>query len=225
MNLIQEANAKSVSEILHFTRGDNFVGILAQGAVLSRNTLNFRRQGFEMLEFVGIPAWADRSRDVDWWDFINLSIQSVNQTLLDGARRKHTDQRWFILSFSLEVLMQPGIMFTDTNNAYIPYVTRADAAVGFNLPFCQQYRDAQGKQHNRNPELPIQYPTSQQAEILYPNVLDLTYLKKVYVEDEPGAQHANSAKFTQDYLSATFHDFVVEINPNKFKSHPLQEKY
>lgn len=225
MNILQEANERGVSEILHFTRGDNFVGILAQGAILSRNTLAYRSQSFELLEFVGIPAWADRSRDIDWWDFINLSIESVNQTLLDGARRRHIDQRWFILSFSVEILSNSGIMFTDTNNAYIPHVRRDDADKGLKLPFCQSYSDAQGRVHTRNSELPSQYPTSQQAEVLYPNVLDLSYLKRVYVEDEFGAQHANCAKYTQSYIGASFHNFEVKICPDKFKSHPMQEKY
>jgi len=144
MSLSQIIAGLGIAEVLHFTRGDNLVGILQRGGVLSRALLETENTEFSSLEYVGDPAWPDRSRDKAWWGFVNLSIESVNETLLAKARRNHPTQKWFVLSFYPQVLTHEDVYFTTTNNAYEPHVLRDKGIKGMNLPYSSSYKDLQG---------------------------------------------------------------------------------
>jgi len=227
MSLSQIIAGLGIAEILHFTRGDNLVGILQRGGVLSRALLETENTEFSSLEYVGDPAWPDRSRDKDWWGFVNLSIESVNETLLAKARRNHPTQKWFVLSFDPQILRHEDVWFTTTNNAYEPHVVRGRGINGMNLPYSATYKDLKGNTHQRNSELPRQHPTSQQAEVLYPNFLTLNYLQAIYVENDEGFRHASQAVHSQKYISGVKHEISLTpiIAPEKFLAHSKQECY
>lgn len=226
MSLAQNIKELGIAEVLHFTRGDNLVGILQRGGVISRALLETENTEFNSLEYVGDPAWPDRSRDKAWWGFVNLSIESVNETLLAKARCNHPTQKWFVLSFDPQILTHEDVYFTTTNNAYEPHVLRDRGINGMNLPYSASYKDLQGNTHQRKRGLPRQFPTSQQAEVLYPNFLTLNYLRAIYVEDQDGFLHATNALHTQKFLNVT-HEVLLTpiINPYKFLAHRDQECY
>lgn len=226
MSIIQKIEELGISEILHFTRGDNLVGILQRGGILSRTLLESERAEFKLLEYVGDSAWPDRSRDAAWWGFVNLSIEAVNQTLLNRARNNHPAQKWFVLSFDPHILTHEDVYFTTTNNAYEPHVLRDRGAAGFDLPYSITYKDLKGNTHKRHRELPRSFPSSHQAEVLYPNLLSLNYLRAIYVENQEGFLHASSALHTQSFMNVTH---VVSLTPiiaqEKFLAHSKQECY
>lgn len=226
MSIVRKIEEFGISEILHFTRGDNLVGILQRGGILSRTLLESESAEFRSLEYVGDPAWPDRSRDAAWWGFINLSIAAVNQTLLNRARNNHPNQKWFVLSFAPDILTHEDVYFTTTNNAYEPHVLRARGAAGLDLPYSITYKDLKGNTHRRHKELPIHLPSSHQAEVLYPNFLSLNYLRAIYVENQEGFLHASNALHTQKFLNVT-HEVSLKpiIAPEKFLAHNKQECY
>ncbi len=227
MSLEQKIAKFGISEILHFTRGDNLIGILGHGGVLSRTSLERESTEFKSLEYFGDPAWPDRSRDKDWLGFINLSIETVNQTLLGRARNNHPTQKWFVLSFKPQILTHENVHFTTTNNAYEPHVIRGKGVTGLDLPYSSSYKDLQGITHRRKKELPTQFPTSQQAEALYPDFLPLNYLQAIYVENQDGFLHAAQVLNSQPHLETVVHKISLTpiIAPNKFLAHPQQESY
>lgn len=226
MSLVRRIEVQGITEILHFTMGDNLVGILGHGGILSRTLLEEERAKFKSLEHVGDSSWPDRSRDKEWWGFINLSIETVNQYLLNRAKSNHPNQRWFVLSFAPHVLTHEDVYFTTTNNAYTPHVLRGTGPDGLKLPYSTSYKDRNGNVHRRQDALPQQIPTSQQAEVLYPNLLSLNYLRAIYVEDADGFRHATQALHTQRYLSVKHEiSLIPEIAPDKFLAHSKQECY
>lgn len=226
MSILQIIKGLGISEILHFTRGDNLVGILQRGGILSRTLLEEESAEFQALEYVGDPAWPDRARDAAWWGFVNLSIEAVNQTLLNRARNNHPSQKWFVLSFDPEILAHEAVYFTTTNNAYEPHVLRDRGITGLDLPYSTSYKDLQGNTHRRHRELPRHFPSSHQAEVLYPNLLSLNYLRTIYVENQEGFLHASNALHTQKFLNVT-HEISLTpiISPEKFLAHSKQECY
>lgn len=218
---------QGISEVLHFTMGDNFVEILSHGAVISRILLEQERAKFQSLERIGDTAWPDRLRDLEWWGYINLSIETVNQYLLNRAKINHPGQRWFVLSFDPHILTHEDVYFTTTNNAYEPHVLRGKGPDGLKLPYSTSYKDRNGNVHRRQGALPKQIPTSQQAEVLYPNELSLNHLRAIYVEDDEGFLHASQAVHSQKYISGVKHEISLtpEIAPEKFLAHSKQECY
>ncbi len=224
MSIARKIAELGISEILHFTRGDNLVGILQRGGILSRALLESESAEFQLLEYVGDPAWPDRSRDAAWWGFINLSIETVNQTLLNKARNNHPTQKWFVLSFLPDILTHEDVHFTTTNNAYEPHVLRDRGVKGLDLPYSVTYKDLKGNTHKRHRELPKSFPSSHQAEVLYPNLLTLNYLRAIYVENQDGFLHASSALNTQKFLNVKSEVSLTPIiAPEKFLAHIKQE--
>lgn len=227
MSIAEKINQKGISEVLHFTLDNNLIGIVANGCLLSRVELDKKALNYQSLEFVNDIIWTDRNRDAEWTDHINLSIDSVNQFLLDRARANNLNHKWFILSFDPEILTHDEVYFTTTNNAYVPHVRRNKGCEGFELPFTETYKDRLGYMHSRKPRLEANFPTSQQAEVLYPKRLTLEKVLKIYVENEDGFLHATTAISSCSFLPdcPPLTNIEIQINPLKFKSNTNQEVY
>lgn len=186
-DLIEE---RSIGEVFHFTTYRGITGILAKGAVLSRSLL----PNDAYLEHILLCNCPDRSRDKDWWGYVNLSITDINKYLLDIARKKwhsHDVDWWCVLSFGPEILTHEGVFFTTTNNAY-PYVQRNTGAAGLEAMFAPIVKEFDSKFVTRSPLVKPNRPTSPQAEVLYPNQLELTHLRRVCVPDEETAAKVES---------------------------------
>jgi len=119
-------------------------------------------------------------------------------------------------------------MFTSPQqtNAYEPHVLRGQGLRGFELPYSATYKDLKGFTHRRHGALPKQFPSSHQAEVLYPNFLSLKFLQAIYVENQDGFLHASSALHTQNFLNlAKEISLTPIIAPEKFLAHSKQECY
>ena len=80
--------ARQIEEILHFTTNQGITGILATEEVKARLHLPEEKH----LEFIYKYNCEDRSRDRDWWQYVNLSISRVNSRLFDiSSNRWHAD--------------------------------------------------------------------------------------------------------------------------------------
>ena len=182
---------RGIEEILHFTTNAGVTGILASGALLSRQCL----PADKYLEYIYRYNCRDRSRDSGWLDYVNLSITSVNRRLFGISKGKwHSgmDGFWAILSFSPEILMHPGVYFATTNNAY-PDVKRNQGPEGLEALFADTI-SSYGKMLKRNPTTPNNQPTCPQAEVLYPGKLSINYLRRIYV-DSPDHACAIESQF------------------------------
>lgn len=182
---------RGVTEVLHFTTSNGFIGSVTTGSVLSHARLPSERRLAHILQM----NCKDRSRDVDWHDYVNLSISRINGTFFSIARdRWHAakDIYWCILSFDPCIAEHPGVLFSTTNNAY-PYTVRAPDLDGFEALFGPKVRQFAAKWVFRSRETPANQTTCLQAELLYPQAVSLEHLRKVYfpsgeIADEAAAQ-------------------------------------
>ena len=155
------------------------VGILAVRALKSRARL----PEDEYLEHVYQPN-AQLRKDQAWLDYVNLSIERINDWMFETSLRWHVadNNPWVVLSFNPQILAHPGVVFTTTNNIY-PACRRAEGLVGFSAMFADLVRGYYGTMYDRNNKKPA-WPTDRQAEVLYPGELSCAHLQRIDVQLE-----------------------------------------
>lgn len=178
---------RGIKEILHFTTNQGLTGILASKAVIPRKRLPKEKY----LEHIILYNCENRSRDIEWLNYVNLSITAVNLRLFGiskGKWHRNMEGWWCILSFSPEIIAHSGVYFCTTNNAY-PSVQREKGAVSLEKLFADKIERFPGWIAEREGDTPMNQPTCNQAEVLYPGLLSTNYLMSVYVQDE---EHVDS---------------------------------
>lgn len=211
--------ARGISEILHFTSNHGLVGIFTLGCVLSRRAL----PGEDHLAHVAAPTSATRQeaasyfdKEQDWLDYINLSISEINRSYFKFAsQRWHTtgDRWWVILAFKPSILSLEGVYFSTTNNVY-ENTSRASGAEGLKALFSDKTDRKPGwtvKRLSRAANL----TTCEQAEVLFPNPLELSHLQAIYVANE---DHSDLVEGWLAYYKIL--GVSVIINEGKFLGQP-----
>lgn len=204
--VVEAARERGITSIVHFTRISGLVGILAAGAVKARGLL----REDDLLKFVYEENAPDRSRDVLWHRYVNLSVTKINSHMLQFSERQHPDAQWVILEFGPEVLGDPGVVFCTTNNAY-EVAHRCAGLRGFEQLFAEQVpwghhgsvRQRQRREPNRT--------TDPQAEVLYPFALPLDHLHTITVRDEGTYDAVVSA------TAVYSHDSALSCRPGAFR--------
>ena len=198
--VVDAAVACGITSIIHFTRIPGLVGILASSAVKARSDLMRDTR----LQYVAEENAPDRSRDVLWHDYINMSVTAINRRMFQFSEQQHPDAQWVILEFGPEILGDPGVVFCTTNNAY-EVAHRCAGLQGFEQMFvervpwghlesvCLRY----GIESNRT--------TDPQAEVLYPFELPLDHLHTITVRDEETYEAVVAAKTTFPHRSEISH--------------------
>lgn len=182
------AEQRGISQVVHFTTRSGAVGVLASGFLKSRA----RVRHDEYLEHVYRPN-AKFRKDTAWIDYVNLSIERINDWMYQVSERwhAHEDNPWVVLSFSPIVLSHPGVVFTTTNNIYTS-CKREEGLNGFNRMFADTYRHYDGSWHDRTDKLPS-WPTHRQAEVLYPGQVSCDHLQRIYVQQEQSQEDIEGA--------------------------------
>ena len=177
--VVAAAAQRGIKDIVHFTTTSGAVGILAAGAVKSRERLH----NDQYLERVYRPNAAFR-KDVAWLDYVNLSISRVNGWMFKSSERWHAeeDNPWVVFAFSREVLGHPGVVFATTNNIY-PSCERAEGLEGFERLFSEPVVGRYDSLHRREGKRPS-WPTDRQAEVLYPGEVSCTLVQRIDVQGE-----------------------------------------
>ncbi len=170
---------RGISQVVHFTTISGAVGILATRTLKSRA----RVTEDEYLEHVFLPN-ARLRKDQDWLDYVNLSIERINDWMFENSARWHSreDNPWVVLSFFPRILAHPGVVFTTTNNIYST-CQRAEGLVGFCRMFANSIRNYDGTVYDRADKLEA-WPTDRQAEVLYPGELSCSHLQRIDVQKE-----------------------------------------
>ena len=179
---------REITEIFHFTTNHGLIGILAEGAVLSRERLPESKY----LEHVYEPNASVR-KDGRYLNYVNLSISRINTEFFGHSTRWHANEDvwWCALAFNPEILEHDGVLFTTTNNIYTGCV-RGSGAAGLEALFAERVRRWHGNVVDRDPEIPDSWTTCHQAEVLYPSPLSCDYLRAIYVATGPHADIAAS---------------------------------
>lgn len=189
------AERRRITQVVHFTTVRGAVGILASGAIKSRA----RVREDEYLEHVYQPNVQIR-KDPGWLDYVNLSIERINDWMFETSVRWHVAENnpWVIFSFQTRILAHPGVVFATTNNIY-PTCERAEGMAGFCRIFAETIKGRYDQPHNRTNKQSA-WPTDRQAEVLYPGELSLSYLQRIDVQmvESQDTIHGNLKVFDID---------------------------
>lgn len=183
---------RNILSVLHFTTNKGALGILSSRSVKSRSLLSADQQ----LRHIFQPNANDRSRDIRWTGYVNLSITVPNSKFFSISRRWHREKDfwWCLFDFRPETLSHEGVLFTTTNNIYTG-VAREPSEAGLEACFAQEIRQWEGRSIRRSSTSDENRTTCEQAEVLYPSQLSTNYLARILVErsedgDELAAQLA-----------------------------------
>ena len=218
MDIEQFILEKGISEILHFTTERGLTGCAGTGLVLSRKALNEE----QFLSYIASPVSSERkeaqdtfNKDEDWLDYINLSISEINTSYFNVARNwfRGEDRWWCIMAFDPIILTHPKVYFTTTNNIYTS-VIRTPGCAGLQSMFVETITRWRGKTVSRNGRQQ-RLTTCEQAEVLYPNPLDMKFLRSVYVQNQEQAASIHGTLRSFGFLSVN-----VIICPEKFLGVP-----
>jgi hypothetical protein len=200
---------RKIAEVLHFTTNSGLAGILASRSVKSRAILPTEKG----LEHVYSPNCQYR-KDTAWLNYVNLSISQINLHLFGISSEKwHAgeDLWWTILCFDPVTLTHEGVYFTTTNNMYTG-VRRGQNEEGLEALFAQRITRWAGNDVQREEGTPDAFPTCGQAEVLYPEELSTSYLRRAYVLEE---EHGDTVA---GQLAALDHGAVeIVVEPSVFE--------
>jgi hypothetical protein len=194
LTILDEISRRKITEIVHFTTNKGLVGVLAKNAVYSRRRL----KGEDYLQYILHPNALMRPEELeffdksaDWLDFVNLSVSEINHTFFRFSQHWSHNQEilWIILSFDPGILNHEGVYFATTNNSY-EHCRREVGLTGLQVLFANPIRRKgtwRAYRGNRADRL----PTCEQAEVLYPVALPLSFLRRIYVNR---AEHADRVR-------------------------------
>jgi hypothetical protein len=205
--------ARVIEEVVHFTTHRGLAGSLHSGSVKSRRRL----PNAEDLQYIYEPNSIQR-KDANWLDYVNLSITRVNGEFFGHSCRwkRDRDLWWCILSFDPIVLTHPGVWFSTTNNIY-PAAVRHTGASGLEELFAPQVTGRYSVVKARNHEMPDNWTTCEQAEVLYPSELGLNHLRRIYV-----ATGEDSDEVRAQLAAFRIEGVEVVVSPEKFQGHTGQ---
>ena len=173
------AECREITQVVHFTTMSGTVGILASKALKSRA----RVHEDQYLEHVYSPnVWL--RKDPDWLDYVNLSIERINDWMFQTSERWHPKENnsWVVLSICPQILTHPGVVFTTTNNIYSTCL-RAEGLAGFQRMFADSIRNYDGTLYDRSGKM-NSWPTDRQAEVLYPGEIPSSNIRQIEVQTE-----------------------------------------
>jgi hypothetical protein len=182
VEIIAYARRRDISEVLHFTTDSGLLGVAATGTVQSRDLLKEE----QYLEHLYVPNCPSRVRDARWTGHVSLSLTKINGYMLGKSKNWHPEEDvwWCVLAFDVAILGHPGVTFADSNNAY-PITKRGVGVAGLAALFADTVMWGNfGTPARRTKYTPLNMPTHDQAEVLYPGQVSLQWLRHIYVPDE-----------------------------------------
>jgi len=216
--LLEAVLARGIVEVVHFTTNLGLLGCLAMGEILPRSRLR-QEQLLKHIVFNNSAMRMEESASFDktekWIDYVNLSISDITMSLFRPSQRWHAtkDISWFILSLDIALLGNSGVYFSATNNIY-PSTSRGTGVAGFERLFGPTVPRKPGWRAHRSDRARHQ-TTCEQAEVLYPHGVPMTYLRKVYAREGEDADwvHSTLAIYGRS-------DVEVLLEPKKFNGQP-----
>jgi len=212
------ARERGITEVVHFSTNLGLTGCLHNEMVLPRNQLKIEEK-LENILTLNAPfrseeeAWFDKTQN--WINFVNLSVSEITTNLFRASLRWHEgkDIYWLIMSFDVSLLDHKGVYFTTTNNIYA-HTIRGQGPAGFEALFAPEVRRRPGWRAVRGRRA-SHLTTCEQAEVLFPDGLPMSYLRRVYVRtgEEADRVHAVLAQFSREAVE-------VEENADKFHGKP-----
>ena len=191
----QICDERDIETLVHFTRVENLSSILQNG-LLSRKALEILEEtrGQQFL-------FNDRKRKDGHKDAICLSISFPNYQMFFKYRKMNSDEHWVVLLLDTTVLWELVCAFCQRSAAH--------KSVG-NIPLADRKRpealkgmfeDFYNIKH-QDLQIPDNYPTHPQAEILVFNPIPVQYINEIYFWDSTALKEwrtDNSGNYSQTF--------------------------
>lgn len=178
MTIEELVHQRNITRLFHFTHSDNLSSILENG-LLSRTVLD----DDENIDYV----YNDDIRIDGHKDAICLSVSFPNSRMFYKYRRLRAGD-WVILEIHPSVLWDKECVFYPTNaasnNVRLTDIENLKGSEAFSNLFAN---DVFGTQRNCN--LPAEYPTDVQAEVLVFENIEMSYIVNTYHSNKESAQH------------------------------------
>ena len=166
----QFLDQREIKNLYHFTCVENLKSILSLG-ILSKSKLEDRNMRF---------ISNDTQRLEQRYDYISCSISYPNIKLLN-AYKNRLNARYAIIEIDANVILDKVAMCSPCNAATYNGYNVKDIG-GINELFTG-YRE----------NLPLQYPTDEQSEILVKDKIDLKYVKRILFENSDDLKYFASS--------------------------------
>ncbi len=179
----QICHERGINTLCHFTRIERLPSILHRG-LLNRNFL-------ETLPSKIRPQFPDPNRDDGYKDAICLSISFPNYRMF-FSKTGHTNQReWVVLLLDARILWEKDCAFCHQNARFEPVlgVRLGDRKKLASLKRMFQNWDfhATGLRYQRQ-QIPDNYPTHPEAEVLVFDSIPAEYINEVHFYDDTALQ-------------------------------------
>ncbi len=185
---------RGITTLVHFTRVENLNSILQDG-LLSRETLEERGQSSNFND----PERFDRQKDA-----ICLSISFPNSEMFYVTRENKqqaedvSHSKWVVLLLDVKVLWELDCGFCQENAAAkcmreTPWVEKTKPESLQNM-FVEVVTDTKKKDYQREDlQIPDNYPTHPQAEVLVKGQIPAEYIKEIWFHDSRAMEHWKSS--------------------------------
>ncbi len=175
------AEDRKIDVLCHFTRVENLSGILRDG-LLSRTALE--RSGVSF-----IPT--DMSRQDGYSEAVCLSISFPNYRMFYYKRELFRNcgpvrhSQWVVLLFDVRLLWELECGFCQQNAAAYSERSVSREEMRATPAFARMFSDSDGvsRQELWDLNIPRNYPTNPQAEVLVFDTVPTTYLREVHFHD------------------------------------------
>lgn len=185
--------SRGITRLVHFTPFLNLCGIFNLGGIWPRERIREYAQENPEEHLMDYIKWNDKLRLDKREDCINLSIQRINSFLFKRFKEFPEGKPWCILEIDPVCMQGIGVSFT-VANAASTWVKRCGTKKGIS-GLIELYADCinDGKRVERRVNnIPMNCPTSRQAEVLYPGVISISLIKGLVFESDEDAKRARA---------------------------------
>jgi hypothetical protein len=206
-DILEIVDERGIERVLHFTTNLGLVGIFATRNIKSRELLN-ENQYLEHLFIANNPV----RKDPTWEGYVSLSISRTNTQHLEYSRQNHLrdDLWWSVVELKPDVLAHDGVVFVTANNIW-PRTIRGTGPDALDRLFSPRVAGRYETFHDRSMGMPDSWTTSDQAEALYPQEVDSSHIRCIYVRSDEHAADVEAG------LGATSHpDIPVRVDREVF---------
>lgn len=194
------AQERGVSRLVHFTPFLNLLGIFTTRAIMPKDSVVEYAKSHRDEDLLEYVTWNDSYRHDGRTNCINLSVQRINEPLFRSFKSKFSrGNPWCILEIDPVCLQKEGVLFAVSNAASAAVRNRGTAAgiAGLKAVFSEPVVTARGFV-KREASMPRNWPTSVQAEVLFPGEIPLNLIRGLIFETSEGAARGQAMLSAED---------------------------
>ena len=190
--------SRGITRLVHFTPYLNLCGIFNLGGIWPRERIREYAQENTEEYLMDYIKWNDQLRLDKREDCINLSIQRINTFLFKRFKDFPHGKPWCILEIDPICMQRLDVSFTIANAAstWVRRYGTQKGITGLKELYADSINDGR-RVERRGSHIPMNCPTSVQAEVLYPGVIDISLIKGLVFESDEGARQTRGMLKTE----------------------------